>query len=101
MIDVLYGFLIGLAYPPALVIVLALLRSAGWSAGILLGIAGLAIGVGPVVWVTIFVTLGFGAGVAAFAGWVLGLGAAAIMTILLLAAKIGSRSRGPRSAVGI
>ena len=96
--DVLLGFLIGLAFPPMLVIVVASMIAARSSFGVIAGVTALILISGPVVWIMIFVALGIGAGFAAFAGWLLGLGIAALMAIVLTVARF-NRSRPP-SAVG-
>lgn len=96
--DILYGFLIGLAFPPMLVIVIAAMRVGRSSAGIVVGVAALIMLSGPIVWIMVFIALGVGAGFIAFAGWVLGLGVAAIMATLLLASRFKrTRSQFRRS----
>ena len=92
--DVLYGFLIGLAFPPSLIIVVAAMIAVRTKFGIIAGVLSLLMLAGPVIWIMIFVGLGVGAGFAAIGGWVLGLGIAAIIAILLLISRFrpaGSR----------
>ncbi len=101
--DVLLGFLIGMAYPPMLVIVVASLRAARVSFGVIAGTVTLIMLAGPVVWAMTFVALGVGAGFAAFGGWLIGLGIAGLMFAIFVSSKVRQiRNVGsqPPSAVG-
>ena len=96
--DVLLGFLIGLAYPPMLVIIVASLIAARSGIGVIAGVAGLILLSGPVVWAMTFVALGVGAGFAAFGGWIIGLGLAALIAGLVLVSRFRGMSSRPHSA---
>lgn len=93
--DVLIGFLVGLAYPPMLVIVIAALISARSGAGVIAGVTSLIMLSGPVAWIMIFVALGVGAGFAAFAGWILGLGIAALIIVLFIVSRARRAGSSP------
>ncbi len=86
--NILLGFLIGLAYAPMLVIVVAAMIAGRSSFGIIAGVVSLIALSGPVVWIMTFIALGVAAGFAAFGGWILGLGVAAIMAGLLIASRL-------------
>ncbi len=98
-LDVLLGFLIGLVFPPMLVIVIASLITARSGFPVIAGVAGLIMTAGPVVWIMTFIALGFLAGLAAFAGWVMGLGLAGLMIALFVASRARRLGSGPPSAV--
>ncbi len=85
--DILFGFLIGVAFPPAFVIVVAALIAARAPAGVIGGIVAVMSMAGPAVWIMTFIAFGVAAGFMAFAGWILGLGIAAMMVFLLLASR--------------
>lgn len=96
--DVLFGFLIGLAYPSTLVIIIASMVTARSGSGVIAAVTSLLLVCGPIVWIMTFIAFGFGAGLAAFAGWFLGLGLAALLATLVLASRFrgrNSRSRPP------
>lgn len=97
--DVLLGFLIGLAYPPVLAIVVALMVAGRSAFGLILGVVAVITFVGPIIWAMTFISLGFVAGLAAFAGWVLGLGIAGLIVALFLASRLRRLGTQPPSAV--
>ena len=98
--DILIGFLIGLTYMPAIVIVASLLMKLRVHVGIALGVAAVGVLSGPVVWAMVFVFFGFGAGLLAFAGWILGLGLAALIIVLEMVARVRSGRSKSSSAFG-
>lgn len=93
--DVFIGFLIGLAYPPMLVIVIAAMISARSGSSVIVGVTSLIMLSGPVVWIMTFIALGLAAGFAAFAGWILGLGIATIMVLLFIVSRARQAGSSP------
>ncbi len=93
--DIFYGFLIGLAFPPMLVIVVASMIAGRSGGGVIAGVASLILLAGPIVWIMIFIALGISAGLAAFGGWILGLGIAAAMVIGLLISRVRRTQKRP------
>ena len=93
--DVMLGFLIGLAYAPMLVIVVASMIVARSGFGVIVSVASLIALAGPIVWIMTFIALGFAAGFAAFGGWILGLGVAALIAVLLGISRLRRSESSP------
>ncbi len=98
-VDILIGFLIGLSYLPAIVIVASALMKLR-APGVAMGVAMVGLLAGPAVWALTFVYLGLGAGLVAFGGWVLGLGLAALIIVLEVVARVRSNRTRSHSAFG-
>jgi len=95
--DILIGFIIGLVYAPAVVIFVTALVKAGAGIGIVFGAVATGILAGPAVWILAFIMFGVAAGFMAFAGWVIGLGIAALIVFLELSSRFRSSNSNSHS----
>lgn len=86
--DNLYGFLLGLLYLPATLVIAALLSAAGAGRRVSGTVAALITLAGPIAWFIALIQLGVGAGFAAFGGWLFGLGVAIIIIGMFIKSRL-------------